>query len=437
MKLLVVALGLVALYLLYLFYRAVTEDWMAFLVVLFTATSHGILFHSQSILTEIPYLCFSLLALFWIQKQSSEEAWSGRAVAVAVMVIPLAYLTRLIGLSLLLAAVLYLLCDSAGKPLVRLKRAIIIGSLAAVPAVAWFLYNRWSSAGVGTAYWAEYALESVYASQSVIEGTRTLVLNRVGYNLPKYILHAARVIFFPTPWVSTTVLALPLGAMIFGGFLWCALRRRTIVEYYVLLYGCCLLLYVGNHLQRYVVPLIPFIWYYFFTAGARLLASVGKAHRPEPHQQRPLAWVATLLLAVLLIANGTVAGLANTIYQGRDNYYHVVGEDGYLGVAVWAKAHTPPHSVFMWAKPSLRYLRAGRKAANYPRAHNTGDKLRAIYLQEVDFVVIDGFSDAAQRHLRPVVEQYPDAFSLVFENEVSKVFQVIRPHISAIPPSDK
>ena len=307
-----------------------------------------------------------------------------------MVLIPLAYLTRLIGLSLLIATVVFLVCDSAGTSQVRLRRAIIIGSLAAIPALAWFLFNRWIGAGVPTAYWGDYAFDKVYANRSVLEGTTLLFVHRISVNLPKYTLHAARIIFFPATWVSTTALALPIAAMIFGGFLWCAIRRRTVAEYYIVFYICALLLYKATLLQRYLVPLIPFIWYYFLTASGQLLI-LGKTHLSGPRHQRSIAWAAAVLLAVLVTANGTVAVLANTIYHGRENYYHVVGEDMYTEVALWAKTHTSPDSVFMWAKPSLRFLSAGRKAVNYPRAHNTDDKLRAIYLQEVDFVVVDRF----------------------------------------------
>jgi 4-amino-4-deoxy-L-arabinose transferase-like glycosyltransferase len=63
MKLLMVALAMLTLYLVYIFLTDLAEEPMAFLVVTFTATSHGILSYSQSIMAEIPYLCLSLLAL--------------------------------------------------------------------------------------------------------------------------------------------------------------------------------------------------------------------------------------------------------------------------------------------------------------------------------------------------------------------------------------
>lgn len=47
MKLLMVALATLTLYLVYIFLIDLAEDLVAFLVVIFTATSHGMLFYSQ------------------------------------------------------------------------------------------------------------------------------------------------------------------------------------------------------------------------------------------------------------------------------------------------------------------------------------------------------------------------------------------------------
>ena len=271
MKLLMVALAMLTLYLLYVFFTDFAGDLMAFLVVTFTATSHGMLFYSQSIMAEIPYLCLSLLALLWVHRCSKRGEWSGGVMAIAVALISLAYLTRLIGLSLLLATVVYLACDSPGKPEVKIRRAITLGGYAAIPAIIWFLRNWWVGESGGTAYASDFHLKTVYAAPSVMDGLVTFLAG-VRTNPSEYAVHTARVVFFDYPWVSRTALPVLLAAVIFGGFLWCAGRQRTILEYYMFFYICMLLLLPVDHPQRYLVPLIPFIWYYFFTGIGRLLA---------------------------------------------------------------------------------------------------------------------------------------------------------------------
>jgi hypothetical protein len=435
MKILMMGLALLTLYLLYVFLTDLAGDLMAFLVVTFTATSHGMLFYSQSIMAEIPYLCLSLLALLWVQRCSRRAAWSGRIMAIAAALISLAYLTRLIGLSLLFATVVYLACDSTGTLEVKIRRALRLGSYAATPAIIWFLRNWWVGESGGTAYSSDFHLQSVYAAPSVIDGIVTFLAG-IRTNPAEYALHMARVIFFPYPWVSTTALPLLLVAVIFGGFLWCVLHQRTNLEYYVCFYMCLLLLLPVDHPQRYLVPLIPFIWHYFFIGMGRLPGWLfRRVLLRQPAYQGGVVVATGLLALLLLIANATVAVRANVIERGQDGYHHVVGEDRYTSLVPWVNASTSPHSVFMWAKPSLRFLWTERQAVDYPRTSRPEEVLHAIRQHHVDYVVVDNFSHTTQRHLRPVVLTYPASFSLVYQDEVSTVYRVVTPDRNAGPPA--
>jgi 4-amino-4-deoxy-L-arabinose transferase-like glycosyltransferase len=435
MKLFVMAITLLTLYLLYTFLSDLSGGLMASLVVIFTATSHGILFYSQSIMTEIPYLCFSLLALLWIHRCSTQAEWSARAMALAVVLIPLVYLTRLIGVSLLLATLVYLVCDSPGRLALKIRRAMTVGGLAAIPAGIWVLRNWWIGESGGTPYTSDFHLKAVYASHSVIDGIVTF-LAEISTNPSEYALHATKVVLFFQPWVSRTVLPLLLTLVIVGGFLWCAVRKRTILEYYIFFYiGLLLLLSVDNP-QRYLVPLIPFIWYYFLTATGHLLGWLGgQVLWFKPGYQRGVVMAVKFLVLILLIVNITGSVLANTVYRGREGYYHVLGEDGYVSIIPWVKAHTSSDSVFVWAKPSLRFLWTDRQAVEYPRAKRSEATLHSIRQQQVDYVVVDAFSDMAQRYLRPMVETYPDYFRLVYEDAVSQVYQVVKAHLDSRLPA--
>ena len=67
--------------------------------------------------------------------------------------------------------------------------------------------------------------------------------------------------------MSPTFLPALLASLTLLGFLRCIVRRRTVIEYYVFVYVGVLLLYPATHLQRYVVPVIPFLWFYFFVSS--------------------------------------------------------------------------------------------------------------------------------------------------------------------------
>jgi hypothetical protein len=203
----------------------------------------------------------------------------------------------------------------------------------------------------------------------------------------------------------------------------------------VFFYLCLLLPFPGSRQQRYLIPLLPFIWYYFFIATAQLLRWLRQKSLAVDHAYRRGVMVAaTLLVVFLLIANGTAAVIEDIVYRGREGYYHRVSQAGFMDMLQWVKAHTPPDSLFMGPKSSLGFLLAGRKAVQM--AHGNPEAvLRYIHAQAVDYVVLDSLSKVTQRRLRPVVEEYPDRFSLAYARGRIQVYRVTTPHRNAGPPA--
>jgi hypothetical protein len=354
--------------------------------------------------------------------------------AVAAALISLTYLTRLIGLSLLVATLVYLACDSPGRLKIRIKHATTIGGFAVVPALVWFLRNGWVGARGGSDYATDFHLQRVYAADSLAKALATF-LAELSTNPAEYAFHATRVIFY-APWLAGPVIPLMLTLLICGGFLWHVLQKRTVLEYYMVFYMIILLPLAVDNPQRYLVPLIPFIWYYFLSATGLLLAWLDRRVLAfNPRYQQGILLPTKLLVLLLLMANMTMTVVANTVHSGREGYYHVVGEEGYRSVVPWVQAHASPDSVFVWAKPSLRFLWTGHKAVNYPRARDVEAVLRSLHQQHVDYVVVDAFSDVAQRRLRPVVQRYPEYFRLEYKDDVSEVYRIEKPSLNARPPT--
>ena len=98
----------------------------------------------------------------------------------------------------------------------------------------------------------------------------------------------------------------------------------------------------------------------------------------------------------------------------------------YIDILPWVKENTDSASVFMWSKPSLRYLIVKRRAASIPTTSDRERVLGRIHKAGVNYVVIDGFSDGSQRYVKPVVDEHPELFSPIYQNGTSMVFKVIR-----------
>jgi hypothetical protein len=71
--------------------------------------------------------------------------------------------------------------------------------------------------------------------------------------------------------------------------------------------------------QRYLVPLIPLIWYYLFAATGRLLASLrSQVLMRKPGYRGGVVLAPELLVGSLLITDATMADRATATERGRE-----------------------------------------------------------------------------------------------------------------------
>ena len=101
----------------FLFRRWLGSAVLAFAIVLASASSDLVWEFSHKVLTEIPYLFFTLLACWWASDYAAQSRWLTRAGTLAVLAAVAAFMTRTIGLSICAMLPLYLLLG----PPIRLR----------------------------------------------------------------------------------------------------------------------------------------------------------------------------------------------------------------------------------------------------------------------------------------------------------------------------
>ena len=421
MRLVMTGAAVVALLLVAALFRRLAGDRTAALVVLATGASPAVVYYTQSIMTEVPYLLVSLLAVLWIER-CARTGWTVGGGAVAVGLLAAVYLMRIVGVALLAATILYVLLDGGGPRGSRIRTAVVLGVCAAIPLCLWLLYSSLASGGSGIPYVRYYAwsLEPVVSAPSGMSGLSVLFGKARGA-LFAYGAHTGRVFFYWLP-VSTTgdmcaLLATAIGVV---GFAHSVLRRRTVVEYYILFYVCALLVFPGSRQQRYMVPLIPFLWFYFLIGLERLLRRVPVGGDRE----RAAAVAGTAIVAVLIVINAGTSVLANAIRGGR-GYHEPVSADRVLDTLAWVRKETPAQSTFMWAKPSLGYVLAGRRAVQVPSG-GPERIIRALREGNVDYVVVHPTWKGA-RGLAGLVDRHPSSFNLVHEDGRVRAYRVVKP----------
>jgi hypothetical protein len=294
------------------------------------------------VMSEMPYLLLSLLALLCVSTYAAETRWRSLTGTALAATLAAALLTRSIGVALLVAALGHLLLQGP-RGVIRLKKAIFVGGTCLA---------CWLGANLSTASEIPYIREFDEGAVTAEPRSEERSLGqRVLTNVRAYHTVVPEAVVYPLYWHPSRVLATLVDAILLIGYLAVLLRRVTAMELYVSATVAVLLLYeapnLGN-IQRYVVPLIPFLLYYF-AIGLHALVRVASASlRPAGLLGKASPQhVVTALLVLLMVTNFTFTVRASVLDVEPEmfDYYRYSDAAGLRVMAQWAGRHTPANSV--------------------------------------------------------------------------------------------
>src|SRR3712207_8761182 len=94
-KLLVLATGVGAVYATYRLFRTRVEEWLAVAIAATVAVSPQFVSFTHQVMTEVPYLLLSLLALLAVERYAAAStAWRSGTLALAALALVAAVLLR-------------------------------------------------------------------------------------------------------------------------------------------------------------------------------------------------------------------------------------------------------------------------------------------------------------------------------------------------------
>lgn len=368
-----------------------------FLLALAAGFSPHVVAFAHDVMSELPYLALSLVALLFVARvHRLDAAGDARRGAGATLLLCLcaaatiaAWLTRTIGVALVAGVVLSLLVDGTAPARTRLRRA---AGVAVACALAWLVAN--ADVVRGMAYIAEF--ERGTASQ----GAGTDYAARIAANLEAYAVAVPEVVLpwlheRPAPLVAALVLLL-----VTGGFVaHLATRRRSVVDWYVLAYAALLLAYEpsnGGNVRRYLVPLVPFIVRYALAGVIAIVGAVragrarsGNAEATMHAPRSPVAAVATVAVGLVLLSH-TVATRWVRPGTGIFDYYRFDDWPALMRLARWTGDHTPRGSVVATRMPYLFHVWADRPVTWLPPGEQGADAmLRAVDSLGIRYLALD------------------------------------------------
>ena len=429
LKLIGILLGGAGIAATFLWLRRRELPGLALGVGLLLAVSPDLLGEVHWILSDVPFWCFTALAL-WSYERLAPADW--RRFALALLFTILAYFTRSAGLPLVLAAFAWLAWRRHWRQLAAF--ALVLGPLA----LLWWYRSRTTG---GVLYAGEFSMADPYRPELGRVGLAGLGA-RFADNLARYTTIHLPILLRGAPTLSAVLAS--FGVVLFALYGWGrrALRGAQVAELFLPLYIGLIMLWPAVWSgERFLLPVLGLLLAYAgdgvvhaFRVGTSLTPSrpgpatarartprtgeAGAGGTPARRAWGPLAGALAMLALFLLALPGLAANVSTgsqcTAAWRAGERYPCVGPEwsDFFTTAEWVGRELPPDAVVLSRKPRLFYVMSGRKSLNYPMASTTQALLATADSAGARWVVFDALGSLAQRYLGPAILQRPAAFCI-------------------------
>lgn len=368
------------------------------------------------VMSEIPFLFFSLLGIVAFDRLvlagGGKRDWRWIRWLVAAVLLTWPVYIRTIGVSMPFGAVLLLGWRR------RIREAVMLGVAAAILLVPLALHTQSvSGPGLHGTYLQHFAAEdrpSAAATSSELtararplagpQAVVTAVLQRlhVGFWFYRRAVPTAAVYGGPGDTMTIPVPVALLGlVLIVSGYFWRLRAAPGLAEVYLPLYMGVLLLWPYRS-TRYFIPVLPFFILYAVKGLAFWFEATARWARPAA---RTAALVSGMVLATSVALgfayqrHALEAAVAGRPLEGRA-WAAWIG--GYMRATVWIARNAPPEAVVYCLRPRHLSVVTGRQAGTYLVAPPEV-LVERIRSQHVAYIIED-VTPFSRQHLRPALE---------------------------------
>jgi len=402
---------LASVMLLFLIVYQITQNvHLSFIVALFTILNYNLLHYSVIMMSEIPFLFFTLLSLHVLTKVNFQKTLSKNYLFfLAILLVAASYYIRSMGLALFASIALYLLVKRYWQYLIT----FVAGFTALI--IPWTIRSK--SLG-GSSYIGQLIRKNPYRSEL---GNMELMDWPVRFwnNFERYVtreIPSGVFNYIGAPNYKTEITSsewiiglLILAVMLFGLF---RLKkfRLLITLYFTCSFGILLLWPDAWFGIRFSLPLVPLFLLTFLTGMYELVIMVLTITKTLPSSP-----VITLSPLIFLFAIPSFAEPNKKLEEFTEKPYDARYQN-YFDVAKWAKLNTPEKAVISCRKDQLFYVFSNRYSIGYGNSLDAEKFIEDLVAKQVDYVVVDqlGYSSTG-RYLVPVVQKYNAKFKVVYQ----------------------
>jgi len=448
----VVLAELSALVFLYLFFRRMAGQHIAFFCCVVFALNYFVNLSLVRILTEFPYLMITAAALLLTEKAEEENKTSIQYIWLP-MLVSLTYLTRTAGLSFFVAFLFYRLYRQHFKILLWNTPILFL------PYLAWKFRARIYGASGG--YFSELWLKSYndpgLGNVSILEFIERIQLNiqKIAYGISDFV--------FPGMQYHSMALVILVCALVLTGFIWRSIKRQcSLMEFYIAVYLCMLAAW-PIYEPRKLMPIVPFIYFYLLLGINYLFQIIRTRKNRYVSWVKDIQWslrvnMVTGIVGIFLIAIQIlptlelikIRSLQLLIPQPKNQEYHgfTVDWSHYRVTYYWIKMGNFAHYAHLWSnylylsylagkvsslndvimarKNSLTALYSDRPTICYPWYRDLEKQHQNIVNNGVAYIILDGIFRDTFTYLFPYIKANPENFKVVAKKGNAYLLEVLK-----------
>ncbi|MFA5363541.1 MAG: glycosyltransferase family 39 protein, partial [Candidatus Omnitrophota bacterium] len=406
------ALGFASLFLSYRILKKYTGKNSAFLTVVLLCVSFPFLIYSSGyVLSDIPYMFFSLCAFYTALRYRRAPSPICGAGFLLIGCLLLAYFTRYIGLTLCLGVSIYFLLN--GKDLRAGGKAGFFTGGFFIIAGSWEILKKIFAGDTPVHLSQMFVIDPYAPSRGNLFSHPVYIPVRFMEGVNYYYDMLGR-IFFPAlgytyPFLKESLSAVALCLLLFGLWRVSRLSKDCVFHYYFMLYFLLIIFWPFRTEDiRFLVPILPFIFFYF-VSGAQGLYEKRRVFAAGYYTVVSAVFVCNLAFLPWFFVPNLSASLP--VYRN------------FLIMHSWVRSRIPQsNAVFISRKPTVTYFYSAHRALAYP-FDPVPEKIRKFCEDnKAGYIIADEFSGETRRYLLPFIQKYQGELELLHSIGNTKLF---------------
>lgn len=416
MHLLVSIFAFLSLVLFYKIFKQLSGKGIAMLAVISLAASRLFWSYSLRILSDIPFLFLSGFTLFFLIKYNDKDSFLNKEGLFTALGLVLTYLCRYIGMCLFLISLIYLWLNNSRQQ--RFKKILYLALIFLPVFFLWNFHTHQIKNPYVPSFTKLFILIDVYRPYlgTIIEKPLFLAANFMdGINFYVYILGEAIFTFFIHRFRAPScrdIFSFVAGSIILMGIFTKANKKSMVFAFYFLIYLVLISLWPYYEDGRYIIVILPFIFFYFFLGFKRILDFLCRDR---------LSFLLLSICCLLISLSTFVPQQKHLIHTYQDL---PAPFKNFIALHKWIKTNLSVEGVIFSRKPTLTYFYTSHKTIAYPFSLSPDDFSEKIKELKVKYIIADEVSKETYLYLYPFLNKQMDRLKLLHSEGQTKIFEI-------------